>query len=34
VTAVYTRVAGPEDVRVLLDGADLVVSAIDGPGKL
>jgi molybdopterin/thiamine biosynthesis adenylyltransferase len=31
VTAVHTRVNGPDDVRALLPGADLVVSAIDDP---
>ncbi len=31
VTAVNARVQGPDDVRALLPGADLVVSAIDNP---
>jgi molybdopterin/thiamine biosynthesis adenylyltransferase len=31
VTAVSARVNGPDDVRALLPGADLVVSAIDDP---
>jgi molybdopterin/thiamine biosynthesis adenylyltransferase len=34
VTAVNTRVTGPDDVRALLPGADLVVSAIDDPDEV
>jgi molybdopterin/thiamine biosynthesis adenylyltransferase len=34
VTAVHARVEGPDDVGALLDGADLVVSAIDEPGEV
>lgn len=34
VTAVHARVAGPDDVRGLLGGVDLVVSAIDEPSEV
>jgi len=34
VTAVNARVDGPDDVRALLAGADLVVSAIDDPDEV
>jgi molybdopterin/thiamine biosynthesis adenylyltransferase len=34
VTAVNKRVNGPDDVRALLPGADLVVSAIDDPDEV
>jgi molybdopterin/thiamine biosynthesis adenylyltransferase len=34
VTAVNARVTGPDDVRALLPGADLVVSAIDDPDEV
>jgi molybdopterin/thiamine biosynthesis adenylyltransferase len=34
VTAVNARVKGPNDVRALLPGADLVVSAIDDPDEV
>jgi molybdopterin/thiamine biosynthesis adenylyltransferase len=34
VEAVHARVAGPDDVSALLDGADLVVSAIDDPDEV
>jgi molybdopterin/thiamine biosynthesis adenylyltransferase len=34
VTAVHARVSGPDDVRALLDGADLVIAAIDEPDEV
>jgi molybdopterin-synthase adenylyltransferase len=34
VTAVHARVDGPDDVRALLPGADLVVAAIDTPDEV
>ena len=34
VQAVNARVTGPDDVRVLLPGADLVISAIDDPDEV
>jgi molybdopterin-synthase adenylyltransferase len=34
VTAVHRRIDGPEDVRPLLDGVDLVVSGVDQPNDI